>query len=401
MSAISSAARCGPPRILVVYPHNFLLSSKGINARTREIMKYLTGRGFRIDLLSLTGFEDEWPDTPRIHTGDIEVENIHLYHFPHGQAASPSSYAARLRKAWRRLFPDTRTLRHATLPDFAFPGMKRLFDGLVGQNDYDFILVSYAFWAGLIENRNFSKTSLILEISDFLTLNLHDAAQGSVDFGALLTEEIRRVNLFDKVFCISDEELRLFSRLAPRPAFFHVPHFMPRPSAVRKAVAAEACLVASDNPHNIQGIRWFFDRVFPLLPEGFRLLLVGKITEHLPRHPANVTAVPHAECLDEVYGASRMALCPLLGGTGMKIKVVEALAYGLPVVCTRYGVTGFQDRRLTGCSVADDPAEFAALVVRLWRDAGFHDAQSALASRYFLDCFETSRVHETLDRVFS
>ena len=401
MSAVSPPVQGGPPRILVVYPHNFILPSKGINVRVREIMKYLTGRGFRIDLLSLTGFEDEWPAAPRIHTGDIEVENIHLYHFPQGQAACPSSYATRLRKTWRRIFPAARTLRHTELPDFAFPGMKSLFNKLVENIHYDFILVSYAFWAGLVEKRSFPNTSLLLEISDFLTLNLHDACQGSVDFGALLTEEVRRVNLFDKVFCISDEELRLFSRLAPRPAYFHVPHFMSRPSAARKEITADACLVASGNPHNAQGIRWLFDQVLPLLPKEFRLLVVGKITEHLPRHPANVTTVPHAESLDNVYASSRMALCPLLGGTGMKIKVVEALAHGLPVVCTRHGVTGFQDRRFTGCSVADDPAEFAALILRLWQDTEFHAEQSALASQYFLDCFETSRVYETLDRVFS
>jgi hypothetical protein len=73
----------------------------------------------------------------------------------------------------------------------------------------------------------------------------------------------------------------------------------------------------------------------------------------------------------------------------------------VPVVCTRFGVTGFQDRRQTGCSVTDEPKQFANLVRRLVEDPEFHQQQAALALAYFRDSFEQSRVETTLDRVFA
>jgi glycosyltransferase involved in cell wall biosynthesis len=383
-------------RILVVYPHNLMLRDSGINSRTYEVFKYLTRREFRIDLLGLSGFVDKWPESHHVHTDDVHIENVFLYDFHAGRPKA--TIAERLvRKARSLLSPG----RIAALPDYAFPGMKRYFHELVDRTAYDFILVSYAYWAGLVEGRTFPGATLMLEISDFLTLNLHDTTGGRVDLGALLTEEVRRVNLFERVFCISDDEMRFFSRLATRPAYFFVPHFQPSPAIVPRPRTADVCFIASDNPHNVRGINWFYDHVMPHLPTGLRYLIVGKITDHLPRKLDNVTAIRFVDDLGEIYGSSAVAVCPLLGGTGMKIKVIEALGHGVPVVCTRFGVTGFQDRRQTGCSVTDDPVQFADLIRRLVEDPQFHREQAALALAYFRDSFEQSRVENTLDQVFA
>jgi glycosyltransferase involved in cell wall biosynthesis len=386
-------------RILVVYPHNFMLRNSGVNSRYYQLVKYFIHRGFIIDLLGVSGFVDEWPENGKLQNHEISVENLFLYDFRKGLAESAGT-ARIIRYILKHFFYGRRKPIYNKLPNFAFSGMKRYFDELVGRTHYDYILVSYVYWAGLVENRTFRNTSLVLDISDFLTLNLYDAEQGRVNVGALLNEELRRVNLFQKVLCISDEELRFFSRLSTQPSYYYVPYFMPLPITDRENFTADICIVASNNPHNKKGIAWFYNEVMPLLPARLHYRIVGGITGYLPRMLANVNIVPFAKDLGEIYNTSAIAVCPLLGGTGMKIKVVEALAHSMPVVCTSFGLTGFQDRQFTGCSVADDPTAFAGFIHRLKEDRVFFDEQSALAGMYFRSNFELSCVYTTLDKVF-
>src|SRR3546814_15765273 len=82
--------------------------------------------------------------------------------------------------------------------------------------------------------------------------------------------------------------------------------------------------VASDNPHNTRAAKWFFDKVYPQLPEQIRLCVIGKISGHIGTY-RNVTKISFAEDLDEFYRQSAIAMCPMRGGTGVKVKVVEAL----------------------------------------------------------------------------
>jgi glycosyltransferase involved in cell wall biosynthesis len=78
---------------------------------------------------------------------------------------------------------------------------------------------------------------------------------------------------------------------------------------------------------------------------------------------ANVTDVE----LAAAYGRARVAVVPLRCGAGVKLKTVEALRAGTPLVTTTVGAQG-----LSGLSsvaaVQDDPAAFAAAVVALLRN---------------------------------
>ena len=60
-------------------------------------------------------------------------------------------------------------------------------------------------------------------------------------------------------------------------------------------------------------------------------------------------------------------VCPILAGSGVRVKLLEAFAAGIPVVSTRLGAEGLADQDGEICALADDPADFAAHVVRLLR----------------------------------
>ena len=61
-------------------------------------------------------------------------------------------------------------------------------------------------------------------------------------------------------------------------------------------------------------------------------------------------------------------MCPILSGSGVRVKLLEAFAAGIPVVSTHLGAEGLADHDGEICALADEPAEFARRVVDLLRD---------------------------------
>ena len=73
----------------------------------------------------------------------------------------------------------------------------------------------------------------------------------------------------------------------------------------------------------------------------------------------------------------------MLSGTGIKIKVIEALSYGIPVVTNRRGVDGLVNKKENGCLVSDDPKIFAEEITRLLKDEIFYNQMRDNAISYF------------------
>jgi glycosyltransferase involved in cell wall biosynthesis len=114
-----------------------------------------------------------------------------------------------------------------------------------------------------------------------------------------------------------------------------------------------------------------------------------------------VRLIGFVDDLDGEYQGARVALAPLADPSGMKVKVAQAMALGLPVVATTAAVTGFPDAppRAFG-AVTDDPEVFAAAVTTLLatpgaaEDVGRRAAQWC-AGRFDLDA-EVDRYEELL-----
>jgi glycosyltransferase involved in cell wall biosynthesis len=72
-------------------------------------------------------------------------------------------------------------------------------------------------------------------------------------------------------------------------------------------------------------------------------------------------------------------VCPILAGSGIRVKLLEAFAAGIPVVSTRVGAEGLAHNDGEVCALADDPVEFANHVVRLLQNAEEAEALSRRA----------------------
>ncbi|MEP7354655.1 MAG: glycosyltransferase [Acidobacteriota bacterium] len=123
---------------------------------------------------------------------------------------------------------------------------------------------------------------------------------------------------------------------------------------------------------NVEALDWFLKEVFPRIRAAeprARLVLVG--SEPPPRHfLRNAEAIEMVGFVEDVRDPlSRYAVfvCPILAGSGVRVKLLEAFAAGIPVVSTTLGAEGLVNPSDPQgiCALADDPAEFAAHAVRL------------------------------------
>ncbi len=384
-------------KILVVYPHNFWARQMGVDSRFYQLFIYFNRRDFQVDLFALKNFVSSWENRDPSESGLIH--RLFLYDFAEGRRLERKKKRKnRLRDFLKQDAPAH--VKFSELPDYAFNGMKHMFGEIAASERYDFILISYVYWAHLLDALPGKNSEIILDLSDFTTLNLFDMSEGKINIGKLIEEEIRRVNRFEKVMCISEDEKWFFSQFAQKPQYYFVPFFMKEKKTDMKSEKMyDILFIASDNPFNIKGANWFFREVYPRLNQKVQILVVGNITKYVATY-SNVTCIPFAPQLDEIYNKAKISICPLLGGTGIKIKVIESLSFEVPVVTTGKGVVGLPAKSGNGCLVANNSNLFAKRIHELLTDENLYRQQRELAKKFFLENFEESKVYGVLDEIF-
>lgn len=195
----------------------------------------------------------------------------------------------------------------------------------------------------------------------------------------------------DVVLAIQPEEAQRFrSQLAmdgkgTAPEVVVVGHLLETSSSsIDYGLQDAALFLASDNPANRHAMKSFLANVLPrvvrIIP-GFELKLVGSICGAVPDVP-NVRKLGWVDDVRSAFAQAPLAVNPMLAGTGINIKLLEAMACGVPTVSTVTGVRGLPDSMRKGIFVvADEDADgFAAALVRLARDACLRRA-TGLAAR--------------------
>jgi GT2 family glycosyltransferase len=136
---------------------------------------------------------------------------------------------------------------------------------------------------------------------------------------------------------------------------------------------------------NLRGFEWFaagvLARVRARFPEA-RVVVVGS---EMGTHSIAGTGVEMRGFVDDVREPlSRYAVfvCPVLTGSGIRVKLLEAFAAGIPAVATRIGAEGIASRDGQLCRLADDAAGFADAIVELFENAEQAAAMAGRARAY-------------------
>ncbi len=388
-------------KILYFFPDNVGKQNAGNKTRALQLLHYFKNRGFAVDYVSLMhektdrGTEQE---TIEMLTSSKLATNVHL--LPRKPGKGNLLWYFFRYKVSDLFYHWIKYPLRSNIPPYLTIKLKHAFNKVLKQNDYDYIVISYVQCAGLIDDRALLKGSrTIIDTHDLITGQLKNKRNFSL--GATFEDEISRLNTFDEVWAISSEEQYVFSQFIKKQVRL-VPFIIEKEieaSPTLQAKKYDLIYVASDNVHNQRSSNWFFHNVYPLLPKGIRICVIGLINKFISKD-IDVTRIAYAENLESYYTDARIALCPMLTGTGVKVKVVEALGYGLPVVSTTRGVDGLPNKRLNGCLVSDDATKFAENITILLNDNVFYHRLRIQALDFIRSSFSKEVLYSELDSAF-
>ncbi len=335
-------------------------NNAGAHTRAWELLKAFHKMGITVDYVHS---EDTW-GAPMNSEETAEMLQTGLVRRVYGLRKKPKGgadlwYAIQYRL--QRFFRDLMFRR--ALPSFVTPYNQHLFNQILKREQYDYIVISYAYWADLIRDNTLTgKARLLIDTHDFLTAQERVWKRFSI--GRAFSREMKRLNYFDQVWAISSEEQYLFRQFVDKDVKL-IPFCLETPAVPEgNEKAFDVIFVAGNNRHNIKAVNWFFKEVYPLLESSVRWCVIGGIHKYIP-DLENVQKLPYVADLGPYYSRAKLAICPMLSGTGVKIKVIEALSYGLPVVCSPRGVDGLVNKTDNGCVVADAATDFADSISKL------------------------------------
>jgi glycosyltransferase involved in cell wall biosynthesis len=146
---------------------------------------------------------------------------------------------------------------------------------------------------------------------------------------------------------------------------------------------------------NVDAAVWLAERVWPLVRRrrsDARLFLVGRSPAPQVQRLASpdITVTGTVPDVRPYLAQAQVAVAPLLSGGGTRLKVLEALDAGRPVVATQIGVEGLEDLIGHGVVVADTPERMSAVIGDLLDDPDRARAlgaqgRRAVADRYAWD----------------
>ena len=373
-------------KILYFYPENPLLHTQGNNARAYKLLEYFKTRNIDVDFVGEETKEFTNEDSKKLVKNGLVKRAFLLLLFRRSKNQLKYFFFKSLPRVINRELKDF---------DRVKPKQSIQFKKIISENNYDYIIISYGYWHKLIDKIDKKNAKLIIDTHDFLTSQFQNNKK--FNLGRYFETEIKILNKFDEIFVISIDEKFTLSQFIKKPIHI-IAHGLPAKNIIKNK-EIDVIYVASDNEHNVAAAKWFFEKVYPLLTKNIKITVVGKITKYINDYE-NVTKIGFINDLDDAYATSKIAICPMLSGTGLKIKVAEALSFGLPIVCNERGIDGLLNKTKNGCLVTNNEIEFANNITKLLENSDYYSEISNEAKTFFNETLNSDVVYKNLDAIF-
>jgi glycosyltransferase involved in cell wall biosynthesis len=303
---------------------------------------------------------------------------------------------------------------------FLTPTVSSTLNGFAAESTYSLVHISRLYLATLarpwIEGRHVRRPTLILDCDEddanaYCRLaqlyrksgRQRDAEWANAEAHAFATLAAEWLDRFDLILTSSPEERLFLRRRGIAASVEAIPNVAPLKCRERGPRYPSGCrnIVFVGNmsyPPNVDAANWFARHIFPHVRDTFsssvRFIIAGdnptREVFSLVRQPqVVVTGAIHQ--IEQLYLDAALAVVPIRAGGGTRIKLLEAAAYGVPVVSTRFGASGTGFKSGRELLLADNAEAFAASCVRLLREYGLASRLVAAARRKTKRDFEASR----------
>ncbi|MBL8467685.1 glycosyltransferase [Methyloversatilis discipulorum] len=339
------------PKLIFVTRSRYWRPGNGEAARTAALIDALA------EVCDLTVFFPEQPDAA---TRPFVERSRHRYRLAVGDTARPERAA---------LVSGLRAMCQQIAPDCV----------LLSRLQLDFLRLAVP-----------EGVRLVMDTHDLVSDNAASRARAGVAVEEALDfeRELGFLRHYDRVLLIQpDDHARVAAVLGERALC--VPHPVVLPAQPVRPDSRVIGYAASQWIANRHGLQWFIDDVWPALSaERAELQVAGHIAALLPQPlPHGIRARGFVPDIEALWSGVDVAINPVRWGSGLKIKTVEALAAGLPLVTTREGARGLEDGAGEAFLLADDAAAFADACRALFDDLSLRRRYARAAHAYARDRF--------------
>jgi Glycosyl transferases group 1 len=394
------------PKVLYFFPHNPCPPRSGAHQRCLEILSGLNELGCEIIFLSSTlTSETAWDETSIQTLKKHGVKDVHIHQ------ATPWDY--RIIRIYHKLSQIFRQSIAIDSPSRTPWSMHHWFRSILQQHPPDIIFMNYAFWDRLLNHHQLQAIPRISDTHDLYTLNsqMKAALQPYLnplplsasqvddrilaeDFfeqqGVLSPEEFRIYDRYTHVIAISQSEAQILQQQTRHPQV----HWLPMTQTIvhlDNYYNGTVLFPTGPNPFNLQGYFYFVKKVLPfILAEipDFTLQVTGACCADILPEPG-VLLSGFVPSLEPLYAQARFMICPVFGGTGQPVKIVEAMAQGVPVLALKSTAPSPIHHQINGL-IAETAEEFAHYAIQLWNDPAWcrrlgAEAQKTIATEFSRD----------------
>ncbi len=277
---------------------------------------------------------------------------------------------------------------------WCWPGTCKMVRRLVEEMRPTAVITEYALLSKCVDEVPSSTLKVIDTVEVFFRNRERFNVEGlAAPFVCTPESETMALERADVLIGIQKNDAEALKELLPSKRVITVGHtYAQRGAPSRKFTNGAVLYVGSSNPFNVHGLQQFLARawsgIVSAVPQA-RLRIVGSCprVDGSEQHGVIYVGRVSDEELTREYETAHVVINPQVAGTGLKIKCVEALSAGCPMVMNQAGADGLEEGVGSAFLVASDWDEFAKHVVRIITDDPLRKTleleAAALAGRLF------------------
>lgn len=246
----------------------------------------------------------------------------------------------------------------------------------------------------------------ILDTHDIISdrnQSFHKLQYPNLNYDMPKEKEYKIYNLYDYVMFISKKEYDKSIPHLNEDQMILAPH----PATLNKHEVRDNArvigFIASDYLPNVDSIKWFLEWVWPKIPMDLdvELHIYGDICKMVPTKLLleNVILKGFTYDLIRTYSEMDIAINPVRMGSGLKIKNVEALANGVPLLTTTHGASALEEGIDSAFLIADDETAFSEKLIRLITDLALRKELSSSAFEWASEKFGEEECFKDLKEI--